>query len=214
MPLTGYGDAYSLQALFGKGTTVPADYRLGLIQAKSIWTASTAFVVGDIVVPINFVSTNKIFRCTTAGTTGSSEPTWVTTAGATTSDNTAVWTEATPWFYVSSQVIAKEVAATGGYTRATLNNATLSTKWVDPTTSVPAASPASTNWGSTINFPVSTSPGWGSGPIVGFILADTSTTSGAGSVWAWGTLSAYITVASSGITVSLPATTGVTVTLN
>jgi len=214
MPLTGYGDAYSLQALFGKGTTVPADYRLGLIQAKSIWTALTAFVVGDIVVPTNFVSTNKIFRCTTAGTTGASEPTWVTTAGATTSDNTAVWTEATPWFYVSSQVIAKEVAATGGYTRVTLNNATLSTKWVDPAGTVPTTAPASTNWGSAITFPTSTSSGWGSGPIVGFLLTDGTTASGNGNVWAWGTLSAYITVASSGITVSLPATTGVTVTLN
>jgi len=214
MPLTGYGDAYSLKTLFGKSNSVPADYQLGLIQAKSVWTASTSFSVGDIVVPVNFVSTNKIFRCTTAGTSGSGEPTWVTTAGATTSDNTVTWTEASTWFYVSSQVIAKEVAATGGYTRVTLNNATLSTKWIDPTTSVPSTAPASTNWGNTISFPVSTGSGWGSGPIVGFILADTSTTSGAGNVWAWGTLSAYITVASSGITVSLPATTGVTVTLN
>ena len=215
MPLTGYGDAYSLKTLFGKSNSVPTDYRIGLIQAKSVWTATTAFSAStnDIVVPTNFSSTNKIFRCTTSGTTGSSEPTWPTTSGGTVTDGTVVWTEVTPYFYVSSQVIGKEVAATGGYVRQTLNNTSGAAVWVDPTTSVPTTAPATTNWGSAISFPVSTGSGWGSGPVVGFIITDGTTTSGNGNVWAWGTLSAYLTVSSAGITVSLPATTGVTVTL-
>lgn len=40
----------------------------------------------------------RMYRCTTAGTTGSGEPTWPTTNGGTVPDGTAVWTEMTPDF--------------------------------------------------------------------------------------------------------------------
>jgi hypothetical protein len=59
------------------------------------WTASTTWVAGDIVrpvtVPAGFVSA-PMFKCTTAGAGGASEPTWVTTVGQTTTDSSATWT--------------------------------------------------------------------------------------------------------------------------
>ncbi len=62
------------------GTTNPA------------WAASTAEVVGNLIVDSN----GNIQRCTTAGNTGTSAPAWATTIGATTNDSTgggtAVWT--------------------------------------------------------------------------------------------------------------------------
>jgi hypothetical protein len=56
------------------------------------WAASAAKSIGDKVYGTNASGKNIAFRCTTAGTTGGTQPTWNTTAGATTTDGTAVWT--------------------------------------------------------------------------------------------------------------------------
>lgn len=55
------------------------------------WAASTAYVVNNYVQPTT-PNNNFAYRCTTAGTSGSSEPTFPTTAGGTVSDGTVVWT--------------------------------------------------------------------------------------------------------------------------
>ena len=59
-----------------------------LVQAAAAWSASTAQVVGNLIVDSN----GNTQKCTTAGTTGSSTPTWARTLGATTNDGTVVWT--------------------------------------------------------------------------------------------------------------------------
>ena len=61
-------------------------------MAVSAWAASTAFAVGDIRRATTAQATGLWFRCTTAGTSGSSEPNWPTESGNTTTDNTVVWT--------------------------------------------------------------------------------------------------------------------------
>lgn len=64
--------------------------------AVTAWAATTAYSVGDIRRQTNATpAAPRVFRCTTAGTSGGTEPTWVTTKGATTNDGTAVWTEIT-----------------------------------------------------------------------------------------------------------------------
>lgn len=65
--------------------------------AVTAWAASTAYSVGDLRRQLAAVAfgNERVFRCTTAGTSGGSEPTWNLGAGATTNDNTAVWTEVT-----------------------------------------------------------------------------------------------------------------------
>ena len=66
-------------------------------SAVTAWAASTAYSVGDLrrQLATPAVGSERVFRCTTAGTSGGTEPTWNTTAGATTNDGTAVWTEVT-----------------------------------------------------------------------------------------------------------------------
>jgi len=54
------------------------------------WTASTAYIVGDTVIPTT--PNDNVYKCTTAGTSGSSEPTFPTTEDQTVNDNTVVWT--------------------------------------------------------------------------------------------------------------------------
>ena len=71
--------------------------RLALIKASAgISPRSTAVSLGQTTVPAT--PNGHMYRCTTAGTTGASEPTWPTGSGATVSDGTAVWTEMTPDF--------------------------------------------------------------------------------------------------------------------
>lgn len=75
--------------------TMPTAY-LALIKVRdqSNNLRSTAVSVGDFTIPAT--PNGRLYRCTTAGTTGSGEPTWSTTNGGTTTDGTATWTEHTP----------------------------------------------------------------------------------------------------------------------
>ena len=56
---------------------------------QATWQASTAYSKGAIVKPTT--ANGYYYICTTAGTSGSSQPTWPTTVGATVNDNTVVW---------------------------------------------------------------------------------------------------------------------------
>ena len=61
-------------------------------MAIAAWAASTAFSVGDIRRPSTDQGTGLFFRCTTAGTSGTTEPTWRNFVGDTVDDGTCVWT--------------------------------------------------------------------------------------------------------------------------
>ena len=60
-------------------------------QAAPAWVGNTAYTVGQFVTasPDN----QHVFECTTAGTSGATQPTWNTTSGGTTTDGTVTWTE-------------------------------------------------------------------------------------------------------------------------
>ena len=76
------------------------------------WAATTAYTlshasdanVGSWVRPT--AQNRRWFRCSTAGTSGGSEPSWNTTVGGTTSDGTAVWTTLNA-FALTGSVTAK-----------------------------------------------------------------------------------------------------------
>ena len=65
-------------------------------RTASAWAASTAYVLYNKVLRSTGTGSESgvglYFQCTTAGTTGGTEPTWDTTPGNTTADGTAVWT--------------------------------------------------------------------------------------------------------------------------
>jgi hypothetical protein len=59
----------------------------------SRWTAGAVKTSGDYAFPTDLTATPYVFKCTGAGTThATTEPTWDTTPGNTTSDGTATWT--------------------------------------------------------------------------------------------------------------------------
>ena len=61
-------------------------------MAYAAWTDANAYTVGDIVRATALQASGLVFRCTTAGTSGGSEPAWATDIGSTVTDNTVVWT--------------------------------------------------------------------------------------------------------------------------
>lgn len=71
----------------------------GSVQWAAVtqWAAATAYSVGDLrrQLATPTVGNERVWRCTTAGTSGGTEPSWTLTKGSTTADNTVVWTEVT-----------------------------------------------------------------------------------------------------------------------
>ena len=117
MSKTDYLETKWLEHLF-KGTayTAPSNIYVGLHVAPT-WQPSTSYSVGQYVIPTTYNSSGpkRLYRCTTAGTSGSSEPTWPTTDGGTVSDGTVEWTEATPTLDTGAD-LPPEVSG-GGYSR-------------------------------------------------------------------------------------------------
>lgn len=70
----------------------------GVLELKAwapiAWTASAPRSLGALTRPTT--ANGRTYRCTTAGTTGATEPTWPTTYGATVADGTVVWTDIGP----------------------------------------------------------------------------------------------------------------------
>lgn len=55
------------------------------------WVGATAYSLGDVVRQVSGTITDRVFKCTVAGTSGGTEPTWPA-MGATVADGTVTWT--------------------------------------------------------------------------------------------------------------------------
>ena len=87
------------------------------------WAATTAYTVGQIIRPTAAIAGRKIaYRCTTAGTTAGTEPTWSATFGGTTTSNTAVFTAVNSdtygWTAAAGDVSTVTNAATSSFAAA------------------------------------------------------------------------------------------------
>lgn len=87
----------------GGGTIGSGSYR-------GNWTASSTYALGDRVCGVA-TSDYWIFECTTAGTSAGTEPTWVKTAGSTTTDNTVTWTARIPSTWENATFTLAKAAA-------------------------------------------------------------------------------------------------------
>ena len=61
------------------------------------WSNGELIDLGDATMPTVINQNGYWFQCTTAGTTGSTEPTWPTTPGVSVTDNGVVWTNMGLW---------------------------------------------------------------------------------------------------------------------
>lgn len=136
----------------------------GLIRATRGYSnsiRSTAVSLLDTVIPTT--ANGRMYRCTTAGTTGAGEPTWPTTDGGTVTDGSAVWTEMTPDLEAMNSNVT-EVSG-GAYARVQRDPA-------DANWSAPDATGGLTDNVAAITFPAPTA-NWG--VIFGKFIADRST---------------------------------------
>ena len=85
-PITRLKSAFELHKAM---ENITADY-----NNHTPWQASTSYSNDDIVIPTT--KNGHRYRCTTAGTSAASEPTWPTTKAGTVVDGTVTWTEDTP----------------------------------------------------------------------------------------------------------------------
>lgn len=168
---------------------------------KGIWTATTAYALGDIVVPhANMTGAGgKLLRCTTAGTSGSTNTLAVPNPGSTLADGSVTWTAiatipALNVHYVALFTVAPSDAgggtevSGGSYARVAVN-ATLA-NWSG--TQSAGSTTASTGTGgetsnnNAVTFPTPTAD-WGTigAPIVAIGLFDQLT---GGNLIRWATL--------------------------
>lgn len=170
---------------------------------KGLWTSTTAYVVGDIVVPHASMTGagGKLLRCTTAGTSGSTNTLAVPNPGTTLSDGSVTWTAIATMPALNNLYVALLTAApsdTGGGTEVTGGSyarvavASTLANWAG--TQSAASTTASTGTGATtsnnaaITFPSPTAD-WGVATHLGIYDAPTS-----GNLLYWVALTAQKTI--------------------
>jgi hypothetical protein len=192
--MTDYLENLLVDGLF-RGTNTPA---------LATWAATTAYVVGDVVVPHASMTAagGKFLRCTTAGTTGSTNTLAIPAVGSTLVDGTVTWTAVSgipcyTQYYMSLFTVTPSDTGGGtevtgnGYQRVLIN--TSLTSWAG--TQAVASTTASTgNTGTTSNnaqitFPAPSGGNWGT--VVAFGIHDKLT---GGNLLFWGALNNNKTV--------------------
>lgn len=190
MGFTTYANSRILNA-FGQNAAIsgqPATHYVGLIGATT-WQSLHAYTSGQYVIPTTFATIagqqGKLFKVTTSGTSAGSEPTWPTSEGGTVVDGGVTWTEVSLLFQAGTFTGAEISGNNYGRVAVTANSANF------PNAS--NAEPSVMQNGTAITFPTP-SADWG--PIVGFTIADASTT---GNIWFWGAMGSALNAVSGSI---------------
>jgi hypothetical protein len=88
----GYGDSWPTATLHPTNP-IEIQFVAGWYSGDA-WVKETAYTATQTVIPATMADrlAGLAFECTTAGTTGATEPTWPTTLAGTVADGTATWT--------------------------------------------------------------------------------------------------------------------------
>lgn len=163
--------------------TAPTIMAYALIVATRGYSSnirSAVVALNDTVVPTT--PNGRYYKCTTAGTAASGEPTWPTTAGGTVADGTVTWTEQTTSLEAGTFT---EVANAGGYTRPTLNPSATNYAATQGGTTTPSSGTSGTTNNLAAIAYGSPSANWGL--IFGIMILD-SATYGAGNALTYSAL--------------------------
>lgn len=119
--LSDFTQNFLVDALYRGGALNSAGTVNSIATVKGIWTATTAYVLGDTVVPHASMTGagGKFLRCTTAGTSGSTNTLAVPAVGSTLSDGTVTWTAVSGVPCVSSRYIALLTCTKGARANST-----------------------------------------------------------------------------------------------
>lgn len=111
---------FLVDALFRGGALNAAGTVNSTATVKGIWTASTAYALGETVVPhANMTAAGgKFLRCTVAGTSGATNTLAVPAVGSTLADNTVTWTAVSGVPVPSAQYVALLTCTKGARTNS------------------------------------------------------------------------------------------------
>lgn len=92
--LSDYSQNFLIDALYRGGALNAAGTVNSTATVKGVWAATTAYVVGDTIVPPSTFTAGggKFLRCTGAGTSGSTTTLACPAVGSTLTDGTVTWT--------------------------------------------------------------------------------------------------------------------------
>lgn len=76
--------------VYGLPNYVEKMSELNIFSSPSTWLASITYASGDKVIPVT--ANGYYYKCTTAGTSGGTQPTWPILNGSTVNDGTVTWT--------------------------------------------------------------------------------------------------------------------------
>jgi hypothetical protein len=187
----------SINGATAAAATGPANTYMALYRATAgISPRSTAVTVGQTTVPAT--SNGRMYRCTTAGTTGAGEPTWGTVNNGTTTDGTAVWTEMNSDFEGNTTNLTSVEVTGGSYARLTIVSALANWTATQGGTGVSTGSSGATANVNILTFSPTPTAGWGVVAAAG--LCDASTT---GNLLMYGVMAVPKTI-NSGDTVTYP----------
>ncbi len=83
------------------------------VKSYTAWVAETAYELTDYRVPT--VDNSWCYECTTAGTSGETQPTWTKIVNATVADGTVVWTCRAKAEEANALSVTLAMGDTGGY---------------------------------------------------------------------------------------------------
>lgn len=185
--LTDFFENRLIDGVFRGGCLTTAGAAGSSTVVKGIWTATTAYSVGDIVVPhANMTGAGgKLLKCTTAGTSGSTNTLAVPNPGSTLTDSSVTWTAiatvpALDQLYIGL-LTATPTDSTGGtevtggsYARVAVGSTLANWAGTQSSASTTASSGTggTTSNNGTITFPAPTA-NWGS--VVAFGIYDAPT---------------------------------------
>ena len=192
---TVYLKSAQLNAWFtGVAFTFPTTTYLGLLvcnfnsaaASPGYWATGIAVTTGTYVSPTTL--NGHVYVCTTAGTTGSTEPTWPTGIASTVTDGTVTWTEATEYLLGINTTYPPVEVSGGGYARQSLTQGT--TDWTSAAASpdnlgyqsknaIALTYPAATaNYGLVVGWELFTALTGGDGLYVGLVTTYQNVVSG------------------------------------
>lgn len=85
----------------------------------TLWAATTAYTLGNLIQPPT--PNGWVYKCTTAGTSSGTAPTWPLSVGSTVTDGTVTWTNYMPYHPATEIQVSLTSPATGATPGAAIN---------------------------------------------------------------------------------------------
>lgn len=172
----------------------PATWYVGILTCTNgVIARSTAYASGNTVVVMTSDGTYHLYKCTTAGTTASTAPTYPGVANEAITDGTAVFTEQTAALEAGT---AQVEPSGGGYARVAITAGLTQFAGTQGagTTTASTGTTGQTSNNAQVNFPTSTAA-WVTAPAAawGYALFDAAT---GGNCWYWGAMTNPNTIGS------------------